>query len=322
VNLILAISSSGPQLNAQQIKDLQNADKLLEQYDVDQNEENNRPLGMAIATKLVKVMEGQLTIHSSVETTTFKISIPIDIPAGQNITDGDTLDAPLKILLVEDDTNLGQILKEYLEIKGYLVKLCRDGEEGWSSYQSRLYDFCIFDVMLPKLDGFGLAERIREHDKITPIIFLTAKSLKEDTIQGLKIGADDYITKPFRMEELLLRIQAILRRTQQSEQDPEETTTFHLGKFEFSSQTQKLNLNGSEQKLTSKESELLRLLCLSKNQVLDRSFALKKIWGDDSYFHARSMDVYITKLRKYLKQDPDLQILNVHGQGFKLIEVR
>ena len=227
-----------------------------------------------------------------------------------------------KILLVEDDNNLGQLLKEYLEVKGFQVKLCRDGEEGFRTYQSQFFDFCIFDVMLPKLDGFGLAEKIREKDQKIPIIFLTAKSLKEDTIHGLKIGADDYITKPFRMEELLLRIQAILRRINQNEPNLEDVSNFQIGGFEFNSQTQKLLLNGKDQKLTSKESELLRLLCLSKNQVLDRSFALKKIWGDDSYFHARSMDVYITKLRKYLKLDPNLQIINVHGQGFKLIEIK
>ncbi|MDX2301593.1 MAG: response regulator transcription factor [Microscillaceae bacterium] len=228
----------------------------------------------------------------------------------------------LKVLLVEDDLNLGQILKEYLEVKGYQVKLCRDGEDALQNYRSRLFDFCIFDVMLPKLDGFGLAEKIRENDQLIPIIFLTAKSLKEDTIHGLKIGADDYITKPFRMEELLLRMQAILRRTSHMELLQEESDSFQIGNFEFSAQTQKLSCEGKEQKLTSKESELLRLLCLSKNQMLDRSFALKKVWGDDSYFHARSMDVYITKLRKYLKHDPNLQIINVHGQGFKLIELK
>lgn len=227
----------------------------------------------------------------------------------------------IHILLVEDDLNLGQLLKEYLEIKGYETTLCRDGEEGLATYQDQKFSFCIFDVMLPKLDGFSLAEKIREVDRNIPIIFLTAKSLKEDTIHGLKIGADDYMTKPFRMEELLLRIQAILRRSSIQETDQQELNHFQLGRFDFAYDSQKLTWDDKEQKLTSKENELLRLLCLNKNQVLERSYALKKIWHDDSYFNARSMDVYITKLRKYLKPDEKVQIINVHGQGFKLVEL-
>ncbi len=225
-----------------------------------------------------------------------------------------------KILLVEDDNNLGQLLKEYLDIKHYDTTLCRDGEAGLKQYQTDAYDFCIFDVMLPKLDGFSLAEKIRESDQDIPILFLTAKSLKEDTIQGLKIGADDYMTKPFRMEELLLRIEAILRRSRHQTQNQAQTQ-FEIGQFTFAYDRQKLISPEQERKLTSKESELLRLLCLHKNQMLDRSQALKKIWGDDSYFNARSMDVYITKLRKYLKLDENIQIINVHGQGFKLVEL-
>ncbi|TAF66253.1 MAG: DNA-binding response regulator [Cytophagales bacterium] len=224
------------------------------------------------------------------------------------------------ILLVEDEENLGQILKEYLQAKGYEAQLCRDGEEGLKTYQKGLYDICLFDVMLPKLDGFTMAERIRKNDATTPIIFITAKSMKEDTIRGFQIGADDYITKPFSMEELLLRIEAVLRRTNKQNQIP-ENSIFQVGKYIFEYETQKLFTTNFEQKLTSKEAELLKLLCLHQNQVLDRSKALKSIWKDDSYFNARSMDVYITKLRKYLKQDEKIQILNIHGQGFKLVIV-
>jgi DNA-binding response OmpR family regulator len=224
------------------------------------------------------------------------------------------------ILLVEDDQNLGQILSEYLNVKGYFTTLCRDGEEAWSAYQGRQFACCIFDVMLPKVDGFTLAERVRQKDKETPVIFLTAKSMKEDTIQGLKIGADDYITKPFRMEELLLRIQAILRRTEKNTPIIPDLQVFEVGQYKFHYDTQKLYLYEAVQKLTSKEADLLKMLCEHKNQILERSPALKKIWGDDSYFNSRSMDVYITKLRKFLKDDATLKILNVHGQGFKLIE--
>ena len=225
-----------------------------------------------------------------------------------------------KVLLVEDDHNLGIILKEYLDAKGYEATLCRDGEAGWATYQTSVFEFCIFDVMLPKLDGFSLAEKVREANKQIPIIFLTAKSLKEDTIHGLKIGADDYITKPFRMEELLLRMQAILRRTlpTATEQQP---NILQVGKYIFHTDSQKLSIEGNEHKLTSKEADLLKMLVQYKNQILDRTIALKQIWGDDSYYNARSMDVYITKLRHHLKQDDKLQIINVHGQGFKLIEL-
>lgn len=228
-----------------------------------------------------------------------------------------------KILLVEDDPNLGQILREYLEVKGYDASLATDGEQGFAAYQAKMYDLCIFDVMMPKMDGFSLAEKIREKDQTTPIVFLTAKSLKEDTIQGFKVGADDYIAKPFSMEELLLRIQAVLRRSVRSEEQTYEPVRFQIGRFLFDFDAQKLTLDdGSEQKLTSKEAALLRMLCSSKNQVMDRSEALNKIWLDDNYFNSRSMDVYITKLRKFLKADENIKILNVHGQGFKLVELK
>lgn len=227
--------------------------------------------------------------------------------------------ASFKILLVEDDPNLGQILNEYLSLKGYETKLCRDGEEGVKAFKREAFDLCLFDVMLPKKDGFSMAKEIRRDDKVTPIIFLTAKSMKEDTIEGFKMGGDDYITKPFSMEELLLRIQAILRRTAEKNPQISDQKIFEFGSFRFDFDKQILSWDGGENRLTSKESELLRLLCLHENQPLDRSTALKIIWRDDSYFNARSMDVYIAKLRKMLKADESVQIITIHGSGFKLI---
>lgn len=224
-----------------------------------------------------------------------------------------------KILLVEDDPNLGQLLQEYLELKGYQTMLARDGEKAFVFYQQNRFDLCIFDVMLPKKDGFSLAKEIRVSNKQIPIIFLTAKSLKEDTLEGLRIGADDYMTKPFSMEELLLRMKAILRRTGQAEEINKDIKQFTIGHYIFDYEFQTLSVNNHTVKLTSKESELLRLLCLNKNHTLERSLALKQIWHDDTYFNARSMDVYITKLRKYLKEEPSIEIVNVHGTGYKLM---
>ncbi len=224
-----------------------------------------------------------------------------------------------KILLVEDDPNLGQLLQEYLELKGYQTILARDGEKAFVCYQQNRFDLCIFDVMLPKKDGFSLAKEIRVSNKQIPIIFLTAKSLKEDTLEGLRIGADDYMTKPFSMEELLLRMKAILRRTGQAEETSKDIKHFTIGHYTFDYEFQTLSINNHTVKLTSKESELLRLLCLNINHTLERSLALKQIWHDDTYFNARSMDVYITKLRKYLKDDPSIEIVNVHGTGYKLM---
>ena len=224
-----------------------------------------------------------------------------------------------KILLTEDDPNLGMLLQEYLQAKCFTTDLAKNGEEGLKFFLEKGgYDMCIFDVMMPKKDGFSLAKEIRMKDKDVPIIFLTAKSMKEDTIQGFKLGADDYITKPFSMEELLMRMKAILRRINKQEPDI-QVNNFKIGAYDFDSQTNNLIINDSQNKLTTKESELLKLLCQNKNQSVSRSFALKLIWGDDSYFNARSMDVYITKLRKHLKEDPSLQIMNMHGEGFKLI---
>ncbi|GAA4468330.1 response regulator transcription factor [Nibrella saemangeumensis] len=223
-----------------------------------------------------------------------------------------------KILVVEDDPNLGQLLEEYLTLKGYETDRATDGNQGLQQFMQGVYDLCILDVMMPKKDGFTLAKEIRMSNRDVPIIFLTAKSMKEDTIQGFKIGADDYITKPFSMEELLLRIQAILRRYQRTPAQAEKSV-YQIGSFSFDYPHQMLNRNGHGQKLTSKESELLKLFAQNLNQPLSRSFALKMVWGDDSYFNARSMDVYVTKLRKYLKEDETIQLVNVHGEGFKLI---
>ena len=225
----------------------------------------------------------------------------------------------LNILIVEDDPNLGQILKEYLHLKGHQTTLTCDGVEGYLEYKKGTFDFCILDVMMPKKDGFSLAKDIRAVDKQIPIIFLTAKSMKEDTIEGLKIGADDYLTKPFSMEELLLRIDAINKRVNRNSTKSSMPGKFQLGKYEFIYDKSMLNGPGGEVKLTSRENELLKLFVENLNQTLDRSYALKSIWKDDSYFNARSMDVYIAKLRKHLKEDESVQILTVHGQGFKLV---
>jgi len=227
----------------------------------------------------------------------------------------------IKILLVEDDPNLGQILNEYLQLKGFDTVLCQDGEAGYKTYREVKFDFCILDVMMPKKDGFTLAREIRVIDKQIPIIFLTAKSMKEDTIEGLKLGADDYLTKPFSMEELILRIQAILKRTSNNGVTKSANSSFQLGKLLFNYDKSVLERPSGDVKLTSRENELLKLFCDHMNQTMDRSVALMAIWKDDSYFNARSMDVYIAKLRKYLKEEEAVHILTVHGQGFKLVKM-
>lgn len=227
-----------------------------------------------------------------------------------------------KILLAEDDKNLGSVLKAYLEAKGFNTTLCIDGKEALEAFKRGEFDFCIFDIMMPVMDGFTLAKEIRKMDKQMPFLFLTAKSMQEDKIHGFELGADDYLTKPFSMEELLLRIKAIHKRTANKQKDKSSDTLFKFGKYEFDYTRQILAVNDKQQKLTSKEADLLRLLCQNMNNVLDRSVALNKIWYDDSYFNARSMDVYITKLRKYLKEDPDVELINVHGVGFKLVASR
>ena len=223
----------------------------------------------------------------------------------------------LNILLCEDDENLGMLLREYLNAKGYAADLCPDGEEGYRAFQTNKYDLCVFDVMMPRKDGFTLAQEIRQTNTEIPIIFLTAKTLKEDVLEGFKLGADDYLTKPFSMEELTFRIEAILRRVHGKKS--KEVSTYKLGRFTFDAQKQLLVIDGRQTKLTTKESELLALLCAHANEILQRDFALKTIWVDDNYFNARSMDVYITKLRKHLKEDDSVEIINIHGKGYKLI---
>jgi DNA-binding response OmpR family regulator len=223
------------------------------------------------------------------------------------------------ILLVEDDLNLGIILKEYLEVKGYIVTHCLNGEEGGKVFSKGKFDICILDVMMPKKDGFTLAGEIRNIDENIPVIFLTAKSMQSDKIEGFKLGADDYVTKPFSTEELLLRINAVLKRTNKSLFKDDNITEFKIGGYSFDPARHVLIYNKERKKLTSRENDLLKLLCIYKNNVLERSLALKEIWSDDNYFNSRSMDVYITKLRNYLKKDKSVEIVNVHGRGFKLI---
>lgn len=222
-----------------------------------------------------------------------------------------------KILLCEDDENLGMLLKEYLQAKNYDVTLMPDGETGYHSFLDEKFDMCILDVMMPKKDGFTLAQDIRKLNSIVPIVFLTAKSLKEDVLEGFKIGADDYITKPFSMEELLFRIEAILRRV--SGKHVSNESEFRLGSLVFDSQKQTIASADRTIKLTTKECELLLLLVQNANNILERQFALKSIWLEDNYFNARSMDVYITKLRKILRADSDIEIINIHGKGYKLV---
>ena len=221
------------------------------------------------------------------------------------------------ILLCEDDETLGMLLREYLQAKGYNAELCADGDAGYKAFLKGKFDICVLDVMMPIKDGFTLAQEIRAANANIPIIFLTAKTLKEDILEGFKIGADDYITKPFSMEELVFRIEAILRRV--CGKKNKESSVYKIGRFVFDTQKQLLSIDGQQTKLTTKESELLALLCSHANEILQRDFALKTIWIDDNYFNARSMDVYITKLRKHLKTDDSIEIINIHGKGYKLI---
>jgi DNA-binding response OmpR family regulator len=220
-----------------------------------------------------------------------------------------------KILLVEDDINLGSLLREYLKAKGYETTLETDGEKGFRAFRKDHFDLCILDIMLPVKDGITLAQDIRIQNPTIPIIFLTAKSMKSDILDGFRAGADDYMTKPFSMEELLMRIEAIRRRTVRTDQQE----VFVLGRYVFDANKQMLTSDEKSISLTTKESELLKMLCQRPNQVLERNFALKSIWKDDNYFNARSMDVYITKIRKHLSDEPGIQILNVHGKGYKLL---
>lgn len=225
------------------------------------------------------------------------------------------------ILIVEDDANLGLVVQDYIEMIGYQVTLERDGEAGLIAFKKGSFDLCILDVMMPKMDGFSLALEIRKADEHIPILFLSAKALKDDRIRGFKVGADDYVTKPFSTEELGLRIHAILKRSTKTAKtlDRKETPIYQVGKYRFDFMNLSLDYNGNSQHLTRKEADLLKLFYENKNQVLTREFALKSVWGDDDYFIGRSMDVFITRLRKYLKDDPSVAIVNVHGTGFKFV---
>lgn len=225
----------------------------------------------------------------------------------------------VKVLLCEDDENLGMLLCEYLQVKGYNTDRCENGVAGYEAFLQNQYDICIFDVMMPEKDGFTLASDIRSISPDTPIIFLTAKNLKDDIIEGFRNGCDDYITKPFSMEELLCRMEAILRRIRAKKQA--EKAVYKLGKYIFDSQKQQLVFeeDGEITKLTTKEADLMNLLCTNLNDILERNYTLKTIWIDDNYYNARSMDVYITKLRKLLRRDPQVQIINIHGKGYKLV---
>jgi len=224
----------------------------------------------------------------------------------------------IKILLAEDDTNLGNLLCDYLKAKGYHTVLAANGEEAFNFFAKGTYNLCLLDVMMPVKDGYTVAKEIRKINDKIPIIFLTAKSMKEDTLQGFQAGADDYITKPFSMEELLARIAAVLRRSE-GDNEKQEQSNFEIGQYLFDYTKRSLTLRNEVIKLTSKENDLLRLLCLNEGKVLERTYALKAIWEDDNYFNARSMDVYIAKLRKHLKQDENIEIMNVHGRGFRFI---
>ncbi|MCJ7821048.1 MAG: response regulator transcription factor [Bacteroidales bacterium] len=224
----------------------------------------------------------------------------------------------VRILLAEDDPNLGLLLNNYLILREYETTLVTDGAQALKLFRKEKFTLCLLDVMMPEMDGFTLAREIRAIDPHIPVIFLTAKNLKDDIIEGFRSGADDYLTKPFSMEELVYRIEAILRRSSKQETEAAHDK-YIIGEFTFEVTTQLLTFKNKSQKLTTKESELLELLCRHRNEVLERNFALKSIWIDDNYFNARSMDVYITKLRKYLKDDPAVAILNIHGKGYKLI---
>ena len=223
-----------------------------------------------------------------------------------------------KILLCEDDTNLGMVLKNYLELNDYEVVLERDGRLGLAAFQREKFDICLLDVMMPNMDGFTVAEEIRDINPDVPLFFLSAKTMKEDIIQGYKLGADDYITKPFDSEVLLHKIKAILKRNEEMHKE-EANAEFDLGKYHFNPRLRELTVNGKVQTLSPKENELLKMLSEYKNDLLPREAALKKIWGSDTYFNGRSMDVYIAKLRKYLKEDPKIEIVNIHGNGFRLV---
>jgi two-component system, OmpR family, response regulator VicR len=225
-----------------------------------------------------------------------------------------------KILLAEDDANLGFVVKDNLEDSGFQVELYTDGETALLAFERGEYDLCILDVMMPKKDGFSVAQTIRTKNQDVPIVFVTAKSLKEDRIKGFQLGADDYITKPFSIEELILRVEVILKRSKREGQPVQNKDEFLVGEFTFDFKNMVIVHKNNTQELTQREAELLRLLCVNKNQVVERDTILNVIWGDDTYFNGRSLDVFISRLRRYLKADANVEIANVHRVGFKLVE--
>lgn len=225
----------------------------------------------------------------------------------------------LTILFVEDDPYLGLVIKDLFELNAYNVLFAKTAESGMELFLKSDPDICVLDVMLPKMDGFELGKKIRSINKKLPIIYLTARSMKEDVIEGFKIGADDYIKKPFNMEELILRIQAIIRRAYDISESTNEKEIFEFGKYTFMYKKKQLHYDGKEHKLTHKESEILKMLCSNPDSVINREYILTKTWGENSYFNARSMDVFIAKLRTHFKNDPQIEIVNIRGQGFKLI---
>ncbi|MDC1385067.1 response regulator transcription factor [Crocinitomicaceae bacterium] len=227
------------------------------------------------------------------------------------------MEKEISILLAEDDINLGHLLYTFLKSKGFKVTLAQNGKIAFEKFNADTFQFCIFDVMMPEMDGFTLAKEIREIDKKVPILFLTAKSMKEDKLEGFEIGADDYLTKPFAMEELLARITAILRRSEPEVINLDEN--HFIGSIKYEPEIRLLHLKDEVKKLTTKENQLLKLLVKNQNEILDRQATLRAIWGDDNYFNGRSMDVYIAKLRKALREDDTIEIMNVHGKGFKLV---
>lgn len=225
-----------------------------------------------------------------------------------------------RILLVEDDQNFGTVLKDYLSLNDYNVTLAKDGLEGLIMFKNDIYDMCILDVMMPRKDGFSLAKDIRATNTEIPIIFLTAKTLKEDVLKGYQVGADDYLNKPFDSEVLLYKIKVIMQRKESEKDVEDETFEFKIGKFDLNSKLRHLSFDGGDiRKLSPKENKLLKLLVFHLNDLMPRELALTKIWRDDNYFTSRSMDVYIAKLRKYLKEDVNVEIINIHGEGFRLV---
>jgi two-component system, OmpR family, response regulator len=225
----------------------------------------------------------------------------------------------IRILLVEDDPNFGSILKSYLELADYEVMLKTDGKQGLAIFKTYPYDLCILDIMMPEMDGFTLAREIRKMNDRVPLIFLTAKTLKQDVLEGFRIGADDYLTKPFDSEVLLCKIAAILKRRSDTGEEDGGISEFRIGKFRYDTRLRILSLDDHVQTLSPKEGELLKLMCQAKDGILPRKDALLKIWGNDNYFTTRSMDVFIARLRKYLKADPSIEIINIHGNGFRLV---